>query len=282
MSWKRGLGIGLIFAGILIIAFARILTGAVVGVKQENYLGIFGVLVLVAGILLVLITKTLEERVGIRELESRIRKKEQDRKKISLILDTSAILSYNKEEIEEILMNYENVFIPDSVLKEIRSFDVRKMVEANSEDIEGYEKYRKIARVYLEKTDKPQLRKELLPYLKDERVISSGSERVKINKLTERLRRTMLKEKGLDEEGVRYLRSDKRDILDYLKNCNVSKIDVDVLAMALYEARCGQHAIVGERDIDLRQAIDLIKKEHPKLGKNLDYVEVYEREYAGV
>ncbi len=278
MSWKRGLGIGLIFAGIFIIASARVLTGAVVGVKPENYLGIFGVLVLAGGILLVLITKTLEERVGIEKFETRIRKKEHDKKKTSLILDTSAILPYSEGEIEELLMSNENVFVPDSVLEEINDFEIKKALENNSKNIEGYEKYRKVSRGYLERTDKPQLRRELLLYLKGEKVISSGSEKVRINKLTERLRRTMLKEKGLDEGGAMYLRFDRSDILDYLQNCGVSEADVDVLAMALYEARGGQHAIIGERDIHLRQAVDLIKKEHPKLGKKLDYVEVYGKE----
>jgi len=53
-NWKRGLGIGLIFAGIFIIFTARVLTGAVVGFSKENYLGIFGILVFVVGVVMVL------------------------------------------------------------------------------------------------------------------------------------------------------------------------------------------------------------------------------------
>lgn len=140
-----------------------------------------------------------------------------------------------------------------------------------------------MARKYLEKTEKPRIRKELLPYLNGEKslaMLESGSEKMRINRLSKRLREIVLEEKGLDEVGAKYMKFDKRDVLDYLKNCKVSEADVDVLALALYEARYGQHAIIGEKDIDFKQAIDLIKKESPKLGKNLDYVEVYRKEYA--
>lgn len=97
MYWKRGLGIGFIFTGIFISLTARVITGGVVGFARENYLGLLGVLLLVTGILLVLTTKTLEGRVEIEEFDERIRAKEQDKKKVSLILDTSAILAYKDE-----------------------------------------------------------------------------------------------------------------------------------------------------------------------------------------
>ena len=62
MNWKKGLGIGLIFTGMIIIATARILTGAVIGFRPENYLGVFGVLILIAGIVLV-VAVSLEKKV---------------------------------------------------------------------------------------------------------------------------------------------------------------------------------------------------------------------------
>lgn len=69
MSWKRGFGAGLIFIGIFIIAAARVLTGAVVGARPNNFLGLLGIFVLVFGIVLVLATETLERKVGEKEEE---------------------------------------------------------------------------------------------------------------------------------------------------------------------------------------------------------------------
>ena len=45
-------------------------------------------------------------------------------------------------------------------------------------------------------------------------------------------------------------------------------------------AKSGYHAIIGEKDIDFRQAIELIKEEDPELGKNMDFVEPYKKEYV--
>jgi len=58
MFWKKGLGIGLIFTGVYLILTNAVLTGAVIGFKQENLLGMFGVLVLVVGSIFILARKT--------------------------------------------------------------------------------------------------------------------------------------------------------------------------------------------------------------------------------
>lgn len=64
MNWKRGLGIALIFIGIFIIATARVLTGAVVGTKPENFLGWLGIWVFIVGIILIFMAKKrLEESI---------------------------------------------------------------------------------------------------------------------------------------------------------------------------------------------------------------------------
>jgi hypothetical protein len=71
MSYKRGLGIGLIFVGAIIILTSRIITGAVVGTGPENYLGLLGVLMLIAGMVLVLITKSLDTVVDEKDVDTR-------------------------------------------------------------------------------------------------------------------------------------------------------------------------------------------------------------------
>jgi len=63
MNYKRGLGIGLIFIGLFVVLTSKIITGAVIGFRPENYLGLVGVLVFVVGVFLVLISRTLESEV---------------------------------------------------------------------------------------------------------------------------------------------------------------------------------------------------------------------------
>ena len=59
------------------------------------------------------------------------------------------------------------------------------------------------------------------------------------------------------------------------RHYKTSETDVDVLAYAISQARHGQHSVVGEKDVDFEYAIDLIKKEHPKIGSKIDYVNNY-------
>ena len=289
MNFKRVLkeiGFLLIAVGIFIIISQPFsTTGAVIDLSSSLsriwfFVGLgaaaLGVIFLIVG------QKRLEGIVDISELSERINSIEAGAEKRSLILDTSMILAYqdSPKQLGEVLQSYRNVFVPDSVLDEIVNLELKSIIRKHSNDIDGYEKYRSSARGYLERTEKPTIRKELLPYLNGEKEIRSGSEQVHLNKITKRLRNIMKKEgKDLDWAIISPKKT-RREIKEYLKNCEVSKTDIDVLAMALYEARYKQHAIVGEKDVDLKQAIDLIKKEHPKLGKNLDYAEVYKEEYV--
>lgn len=52
---RRGVGIGLSFTGLFILMVGRVLTGAVIGIRQENYLGWFGILVFIVGIVMLFI-----------------------------------------------------------------------------------------------------------------------------------------------------------------------------------------------------------------------------------
>lgn len=65
MYWKRGLGIGLIFIGLFIILTNSFITGAVIGFQPQNYLGLFGIIIFISGILLLIVSRvgSLEEEV---------------------------------------------------------------------------------------------------------------------------------------------------------------------------------------------------------------------------
>ena len=284
---KRGvyqkLGLFSIIIGIFIIVVQpAVLTGAVIDISTSfSKIWFFiGFSFIIGGITITLATRLeniLEkDSVSPQEFINRLGPNHENK---SIIVDTSLILNYDPGEIEQILKGYDNVFIPDSVLNEIHDEHLRGIIKKHSENLEGYEKYREIARGYLEKTEKPELRKELLPYLNGEKEITSGSEIVKINKLTKRVRRIMATEKGIDlETAKKDPRHAIRKITNYLdRHCTVSEADVDVLAMALTAGRNKYHTIIAQRDIDLRQAVDLIKKKHKKIGSNLDYVEPYQQ-----
>jgi len=56
-TWKRGLGIGLIFVGLFIVLTGKAITGAVIGFGAENYLSLLGILVFIVGVFLLFLTK---------------------------------------------------------------------------------------------------------------------------------------------------------------------------------------------------------------------------------
>jgi len=85
MDWKRGFGIGLIFFGMIIILTSKVITGAVIGFRPSNFLGLFGFLVFVMGIFLVL-TQNLESRLEVPGLsKDKIGKLEVDSSAHSVI-----------------------------------------------------------------------------------------------------------------------------------------------------------------------------------------------------
>jgi hypothetical protein len=65
MNWKRGLGIGLIFIGLYLILIGKMFTGAVIGFNARSSISMVGILVVIAGGILVLSAKTLEKKVEI-------------------------------------------------------------------------------------------------------------------------------------------------------------------------------------------------------------------------
>jgi len=62
MIWKRGLGLGLVIIGVIIIFTGATITGAVIGNSNLNSISIFGILVFIIGGVLIL-TENLEEKL---------------------------------------------------------------------------------------------------------------------------------------------------------------------------------------------------------------------------
>lgn len=318
MDWKKRIGIALIVLGIWIIVAAGVITGAVVGLERENLFGVLGIMVLVLGVLVIAVARKLEQMVDegsgildVPEFFERIMKKKKDDGEIYLILDTSVVLGKNPAQLGDYLQKIKDknvvVLTPESVLDEIytlhhgedlysdsaylqltkkdkRSKELRRVVEENTEDLDGFKEYRQKARAYLERTDKPTLARELGPYVKRAQQGKlqdlNPTEAEKIHELAFRMRKQLGKDMEFKDFGaVDSVSNIFEHIGDYLSRLDVSDGDVDSIAMALCVADQGGKVLVAERDIDLRQAVEIIKAEDQKISRNLDFVEPYAQDY---
>jgi len=293
------LSFSLIFIGIFIIIMQpfRGLTGAVIDVSDvaSKVWFFVGLGMICGGVGVIVFRSKLEgivsgevKEISAEEVLSRIREIEPDANKVALISDTSAVLKRSPAEAKKILSAYQKSYAPDSVLDEIPYVPLRNAVEGNSDDLEGFERYRKPSKAYLERTEKPTMYRVLMPIFeeltifggkkelseltpKDLQYISDNTERLK--KLADRDKFDM---RGRGLEGIKRTK-------EYLEeHCKISEADVDVLAMGLKNVRERNHAVIAQKDIDLSQAIDIIKAEHPKIGKNIDYVNLYPTEEEAV
>ena len=127
MRFKRGLGIFLFLIGVfMLISSQSGMTGNVVSERTNALSSIFGLVFVIGGLGLMMTGRwRLEYLLDPREFVENIEKAEPDSKKRSVILDTSALINYSPNEIEEnILKRFDEIFIPKSVLNEI--YDPKK------------------------------------------------------------------------------------------------------------------------------------------------------------
>ncbi|MEK6872908.1 MAG: hypothetical protein AABW90_02765 [Nanoarchaeota archaeon] len=127
MSWKRGLGIGLIFVGLFVVVTNAVITGAVIGFNPENYLGLLGIFLFIIGIFLTVVGTAssaggLEEHV--ERLGSRIAVYETRR-------------GHKKEKDNTYYMTDPNIFLTDKGNISLRDFkDVYDIVKRDPELLE--------------------------------------------------------------------------------------------------------------------------------------------------
>ncbi len=292
MDYKRVLNLCgillIVFAFILVLSSSQILTGfAILEEQLEKISGTFyGIILIVGGIIMIGFGQSFEgnnlenrldmDQVSPQQFADRFFTKERDEQRRSIILDTSAILSYEPSQVAQILERFGHVYVPDSVLNEIENPALRSLVLTKSLQLNGYASYKDEARHILEQTEKPQLRKFLIPYLTNVKHITSNREATEISNKTTRLRKIMEKEGWTLDDTKGNEKKFFNSIMNYLnKHCEVSETDVDVLAMGLYRLNQGHHVLIGERDIDLRDAVKLIKLSN-KRGRDIDYIEPYQ------
>ncbi len=283
------------------------MTGNVVSERTNALSSIFGLVFVIGGLGLMMTGRwRLEYLLDPREFVENIEKAEPDSKKRSVILDTSALINYSPNEIEEnILKRFDEIFIPKSVLNEIydpkkgkgdkekrnlfedkkyksKCNTLRVNVKGNIKEL--YSKYKRISREHLKNTEKAKMYEKVFPIfddivegrkntddLKQKDLEFIGYHTRKIKELAKRKDKTNLRGKGM--EGITKIR-------DYLKrNCKISDTDIDVLSMGLYQAKHHKkHAIIGEKDVDFEEVINYLKGKNHKISSNLDYVNTYKKD----
>ena len=119
MYLKRGLGIGLIFIGLFIILTNSFITGAVIGFQPQNYLGLFGIIIFISGILFITVSRTgsLEEKV--KEIKVYESGKEDNDKKY-FMTDPFAFFSQKDINLEEFRELYDVIKRDPELLKEAK------------------------------------------------------------------------------------------------------------------------------------------------------------------
>ncbi len=189
-----------------------------------------------------------------------------------------------------------DIFVPKDVLDEVYDPDtgkgnkqLRYIVESRSQVIpldrgdadtrQAYAYYMKIAVDKLKLTTKPRMRKLLLPYLNGRKKISTHREQAQVNAWTGELKKIMEAEgvyAKYEDVNPAYAGGKIRHFLE--RHCGVTRADAHVLATALYQADTRGHAVIGEKDRDIEEAVAEIKKDKSLevLHDSIDYVNPYE------
>ena len=280
MNWKKGLGIGLIFAGTYLILTNALITGAVIGTGRENTLGWGGILFFITGILSLILGRNTQYRV--RSLEGML-KEEGEEDNTVFVLDSSGIIDY-EPKIEQIIHRYSGrVYIPDSILRELHKDKklMNKLISSGEirqvnprEEPEKYQELTKLATTYLEKTRKHQ------DYLVLKRIIGEGvvpkgvrdKDLARYEKMEEELE-ARVKAKGQEPDK-------EHKLMMLERNYKVSQGDIDVLTTALYNVSKKRKARILAHDSHLKEATSSLIRTYKGLGKHLEYLDYREYQKA--
>ena len=280
MIWKKGLGIGLIFAGFYIAFTADTFTGAIIGARKENLLGWVGLIILVLGMFLVLTSRNT--RYTLKSLDSILEDVEGDSDAV-IVLDSSGIIDYEMN-LGDILSKFRGrIYVPKAVEREIRrdktlmnklrGYGKIKTLSPDEEP-ERYEELQKLSRERLEKTRKHQ------DYLVLKRIIGKGvvPKGVSDRELSRYERMEEEIERRLRDKGYELNKKNKLSMLE--KNYRVSKGDVEVLTTALYNVAHKRQTRILAYDSHIKDATEDLIREFPSLKKHLKYLDYREYQEA--
>jgi len=256
--------ISMLIMGFVLVVFGAIgISGAAVGAESAKYGFPFfaGAFMVVFSAILGLLYgdgkkgDNLENIIGIEELRQRMKKTEQGHNHPVFVMDTSVLLIYSPDEIAEIIKELKSdgsdIIIPGQVVREAIHNKRQDIAQIKSE-IPNYDPYKNIARSYLEKSPKNQLVK----FIKGEQRTLNNTERMEyINEC----KKLIANVKKMTEPGYQPTKEDL--IYAVGSNCETSEADVEVLAIALYEAHKNRNAVICQSDKDFGFAVEIANKE---------------------
>lgn len=217
----------------------------------------------------------LETVIDMGRFKEKMKKVENDRDKPVFIMDSSILIQYSDiaDTIRELKLGGSDIIIPRKVVDEITYHKQRTALASLENNVNHIERYRAIARSYLEKSPKNQFNKTL-----NGEPITSNREREIIKHERLNILKRIMKDKGSD-----YV-PNQEDFKRYAgKNYGVSETDVDVLATAIYESEHNQRrAIICENDKDFKSAVERVnemlrKKKKPEITLISPYKTVWDR-----
>jgi len=288
------LGIIVILIGIVFLINSFQITGFVVLKDVGRTAGsVFGIVFVIGGILLFMAGRheggsgglelIAEDGIAAPSTTAERLNRITPKTKKTLVLDTSFIRAYTAAGADALfkhLKGYDAIIVPKAVYDELGSSrfnDLKKVLSKYKaqEPLEEFTRYRKVARDYIEQTNKHMYNEEIIPIiLKEKSSPKSRREAAPLIEETKKLlgymaqKRAPITRENLIRESERHHRA--------------SDADVDVLASALAEAGYTKgDVVIGEKDTHLRDAVDMIKKRkdsrgrEKRTGKLLHYVEPY-------
>ena len=280
MKMKQA-GIFCLAASLLLSAGNFAFTGAVIGAGLYSYVSILALSFFIAGVVLILVSGTLEQRVERKDSVSFSEFKRSFNRNFpgykTLIADSSFLINYAEagDELIDYLNSYD-VVVPQEVLDEIggksrkRNSLLKKIVEANSRRPNGdYKKYLPIAEESLSQGSKAYVRDLVVSVIKgevEEPRFGDVDYLLYHNAMTQLASKFTVPLEKVPRDNL---------IKGVNKTLGVSKADAAVLACAMAERDVGESPIVLEKDIDFEEAINYLHN----IGKSsgLHYFNVYGR-----
>jgi len=276
---RRSVGLFFVLVSLFVSSFNLLFTGAVVGVSGVS-LSLIAVVFFVAGVVLIFTGVTLEtlvvdeNTVSPFEVIGRI-ENVAGGKDVAVVVDTSILGAYSEKGVRGLMgglrKGYGGAVVSDSVLAELRG-DVKNLREPvlkkSVAPTEGYEKYMKEARGYLEKGRKAFYYDEIIPIILGEKEApeSRHESALYVAAVKKLMRHVKSNYKEMTRENLLAVAD---------RHWKVSDVDVDVFAAVLAEAKSGKKVVIAERDVDFEDAVREVKRVNPKLGSLIYYVNCY-------
>ena len=192
----------------------------------------------------------------VKPLES-ILKTHKRGKETAFVIDSSGAIDY-KNQLQKIIDYYGQVYIPKRVMNELKGDSkLRKIIQKNQD---------KIKQINPREHKNYQLMRHILETGKVPKGVSDNKLEYFLGVLEPELD-SRARKAGLDPEKPQ----DKIKILK--RDYKLSKGDVEVVLTALINAKNNKKTAVLSQDTHIRDTLDSLRNQFPKLKQYIDYIE---------